>query len=152
MRPFEPADQDVVFRLINAGLAQRFGTADESLNPDIYDIQAHYVDQDAVFLVVEDTAGVIIGCGALIHENGSDEIARIVRVSVREDHQGRGLGRKISMALLDEAREKGYQRVLVETNADWTSALCLYKSLGFTEDSRTPGAFDYTEVNMSLNL
>lgn len=155
IRDFRTDDQAVVQALINQGLAQRFGEVDKSMNPDVADIQCHYIDQDAVFLVVEDTANenVIAGCGALIHENGSDDIARIVRVSVREDMQGRGLGRVISQRLIARAREKGYRQILVETNDDWTNALRLYQSLGFVEVSQTPMlAHEYTEINMALNL
>ena len=106
-----------------------------------------------MFLVVEDDDGTIIGCGALIHENGSDEVARIVRVSVAKSQQGRGLGQAISQRLIDAAREKGYQRVLVETNADWTSALRLYQTCGFEEYDRTVNApYGFTEVHMRLDL
>ncbi len=155
IRDFRADDQAVVKALINQGLAQRFGKLNASMNPDLHDIQRHYVDKDAVFIVMEDTANdhAIIGCGALIHENGSDAIARIVRVSVHEELQGHGLGRVISQQLITRAREKGYRRILVETNDDWTSALKLYQALGFVEVSRTPvPEHSYTEVNMALNL
>ena len=153
MRSFRPSDQAAVQALINAGLGQRFGKLDESANLDIRDIKANYVDQDAVFLVVEDDKGTVIGCGALIHENNSDEIARIVRVSVIEAWQGHGLGKAISLRLISGAREKGYQRVLVETNSDWTSALRLYQGCGFVEYDRTlEKTYGFKEVHMQLEL
>jgi N-acetylglutamate synthase-like GNAT family acetyltransferase len=152
MRPFRPEDQSVVYALILEGLGQRFGKIDSSLNPDLSDIQSSYVDQDATFLVVEHDRE-IIGCGALILENGSREIARIVRVSVRGDQQGKGMGRKISERLIAIARERGFKRILVETNSDWDSALTLYQTCGFVEYDRVfVEAFGFTEVHMALGL
>lgn len=154
LRPFTPADQTAVRELILAGLGQRFGTADPSLTPDLDDIQANYIAQGVYFVVVEAAEdGPIIACGALIPEPNQPEAMRLVRVSVRSDCQGRGLGRLISLALLDEAHQRGLARVLVETNSDWHSALRLYRSLGFIEYARNYNQeFGYTEVEMSLKL
>ncbi len=152
VRDFEREDQRVVQALINEGLRQRFGKVNESMNPDLFDIEETYIAQDAVFIVVEHQ-GDVIGCGALIHEEGSNETARIVRVSVRAKYQGHGLGHKISELLIERARKKGYKEILVETNSDWESALKLYQSLGFQEYSRTNvPEYGYTEVNMFLDL
>lgn len=152
IRTFQPVDQQVVFDLILSGLGQRFDEIRPEYNPDIYDIQRHYLDEDASFIVVED-GGHIIGCGALVKEDGSDVIARIVRVSVRTDQQGKGLGRMMSMHLIDLARKRGFSKVLVETNSEWTSALRLYQSCGFTETHRVKSEdFDFVEVHMELAL
>ena len=152
IRTFQPVDQQVVFDLILSGLGQRFDEIRPEYNPDIYDIQRHYLDEDASFIVVED-GGYIIGCGALVKEDGSDVIARIVRVSVRTDQQGKGLGRMMSMHLIDLARKRGFSKVLVETNSEWTSALRLYQSCGFTETHRVKSEdFDFVEVHMELAL
>lgn len=152
LRPFHPTDQPAVFELILAGLGQRFDDLKPEYNPDLYDIQASYINQGATVLVVEHQ-GAIIGCGALVKENRSDTVARIVRVSVRTDHQGKGLGRRISEQLLAVARERKFTTVLVETNSGWTSALRLYRSLGFTETHRVQSEdFDFIEVHMELSL
>jgi GNAT superfamily N-acetyltransferase len=152
MRPFRPEDQSVVYALILEGLGQRFGKIDSGLNPDLTDIQSSYVNQDATFLVVEHDSEVV-GCGALILENGSREVARIVRVSVRRDQQGKGTGRAISERLIGIARERGFKRILVETNSDWDSALRLYQTCGFVEYDRVfVETFGFTEVHMALGL
>jgi len=51
IRPFRPADQEAARRLILQGLAEHFGAVDETLNPDIDDIMASYVDRGHLFLV-----------------------------------------------------------------------------------------------------
>ncbi|MCZ7673141.1 MAG: hypothetical protein M5U34_41515 [Chloroflexi bacterium] len=52
-RPFSPTDQAAAKALILAGLAEHWGTLDLSLNSDLNDIQASYVDNGGVFIVVE---------------------------------------------------------------------------------------------------
>jgi ribosomal protein S18 acetylase RimI-like enzyme len=152
LRAFSLADSATVRTLIQEGLKQRFGFLLEDANPDIDDFQAHYLDKGATVLVLEQN-GQIIGCGALIKENGSDTVARIVRVSVDASQQGRGYGHLISRRLIDTAIERGFTRIEVETNDDWDSALRLYKSLGFIEYKRVHvPEYDFTEVHMAMEL
>ena len=151
-RDFAPNDQAPVKALVLAGMAQRYGDIDPSLNPDLNDIHKHYVQQAASFIIVE-VAGEMVGCGALILENGSREVGRIVRVSVRADQQRRGYGRQISQRLIEIAEARGFARLLVETNDDWDSALRLYQSLGFVEYKRERSAeFGVVEVHMEKAL
>jgi ribosomal protein S18 acetylase RimI-like enzyme len=149
-RHFTPADQPAMRALILDGLASRFGFADESLTPDLDDIHSHYAGE--TILVVEDQ-GSLVACGILRRENRSDDSARLVRVSVHRDYQGKGLGKRISQQLIEAARARGFRRVLCETNSDWESALRLYRSLGFRETHRQYDArFDFTEVHMALDV
>lgn len=151
-RPFAPDDQTAVRALILSGLASRFGTLDESLNPDLINLWNSYVVPGDTLLVAE-LDGQIVGCGALIREHGSDTIGRIVRVSVDTAHQGKGIGRQISQHLMTIAQQRGVAEILVETNDDWQSALRLYQSLGFQEYAREPNpAFGFVEVHMRLML
>ncbi len=152
LRPFHPADQPAVRALILEGLAARFGVLREDLNPDVNNIEAHYLHQGSTFLVAE-ADNQIVGCGALIAEHGSTHVARIVRVSVHPHYQQNGIGRTISQRLIKIAGERGFRQILVETNEDWQSALRLYQSLGFQEVFRhTDVNFGYVEIHMALNL
>lgn len=152
IRALRPGDVDAVRQLILTGLAQRFGAADETLNPDLNALWDYYASEALLFLVAE-ARGRVVGCGALVREPGAPGAARIVRVSVAADFQGRGLGRRISQKLLDCARARGLARVVAETNADWDSALRLYRALGFEEERREMNtAFGFVEVHMVISL
>jgi ribosomal protein S18 acetylase RimI-like enzyme len=159
LRPFRTDDQAVVRRMVLDGLASRFGFANESLTPDLDDLQAYYLDAGGEVWVAETPnssltrAGIaqIVGCGALMHEAGRPEALRIVRMSVRADSQRRGIARAVGECLIERARARGADCVLVETNDDWHSALGLYQSLGFQETHRLyVPEFDFTEVHMAL--
>lgn len=151
-RPLTPADNRPVRQLILAGLGERFGQVDETLNPDCDNLYQFYVEAGQTFLVLEED-GHIIGCGALMAEPGRENVGRLVRVSVASSHQGRGYGRIISQELMQKGVERGFTQLLVETNADWHSALQLYRALGFEEYGRTVDPhFGYIEVHLQRSF
>ena len=67
------------------------------------------------FWVASAPDGEIAGCGAL-HVMWED-LAEIRTLAVAADHQARGIGNQIVLALLDSARELGVSRVFVLTFA-----------------------------------
>jgi len=144
IRPFLPEDQAVTRRLILAGLGDHFGTIDETLNPDLDDITASYVDQGSCVVVAE-SGGEIVGAGTLKVE--SPGVGRLVRMTVARELRGRGLGRRLVNHLLDEARQRGYRRVVVETTDDWQDAIGLYRACGFQTEGFRDG-----DIHMFLDL
>ena len=133
IRPFEPRDHDAARRLILDGLGEHFGWIDETRNPDLDDIMAHYVAAGHVFVVVESDAE-LVGTGALITE--STDTGRIARMSVSRKHRRKGIGRVLVMHLLDAAQRKGLMRACVSTEHGWEDAIGLYKHCGFAEYDR----------------
>ena len=64
---------------------------------------------------------------------------------VRERYRGSGLGRRLALAAIEEARKRSYTRVLLDTLPKLAQAIALYRDLGFSETapylaSPTPGA------------
>ncbi len=131
IRPFTTGDQEAARALILTGLGEHWGFIDETLNPDLDDIAGHYPPKTADFYVVEDEGGEIIGTAGLIREDG--ETGRIVRMSVARTARGRGIGKRLVAELESAARARGYRRLVCETTHDWTDAIALYLSTGFTE-------------------
>jgi putative acetyltransferase len=126
IRPLAPGDAAAARALILAGLAEHWGYLDETRNPDLDDIAGHYAG--ALFLVAE-ANGELIGTGALIADGPAT--GRIVRMSVSQAWRRRGTGRQILDALLIAARERGYERVVLETTATWEDATAFYRRAGF---------------------
>ncbi len=143
-RPFSPADQTAAKALILDGLEEHWGELDLTLNPDLNDIQANYINSSGAFIIVED-AGKIVGTGGLLPEN--DTAIRIVRVSVHKHYRRMGMGQTITACLVDLAHQSRYTKVLVETTDTWKPAIQLYKSFGFVEVDRYDG-----DVHMELEV
>ncbi|HEY3342419.1 MAG TPA: GNAT family N-acetyltransferase [Anaerolineae bacterium] len=143
-RPFQEYDQAAARALILQGLGAHFGFIDETLNPDLNDIAAHYIRPGHLFLLAE-MEGQIVGTGALI--NAAPKVAQMVRVSVCHAQRRHGIGRAMVTQLVQAARRHGYRRVQVETNKDWFDAIGLYRSCGFNEYAR-----DDVSVYMALGL
>jgi len=144
IRPFTPDDQATVKALILAGLGERFGSIDYSLNPDLNDIQTTYVDAGHLFFVGE-AENELVGSGCLMLKG--DGFGRIVRMSVSQTYRGMGFGRNLTTHLLNTARQHTLTTLLVETEHNWTSAIKLYESVGFVKTHR-----DGTEQHFRLNL
>ncbi len=126
IRPFAAADQAAAEALIFAGLAERWGRLDPSLNEDVRDIAGNY--QNGCFLVaVADEK--LVGTGALIPETTG--VMRIVRMSVAKTVRRQGVGQAILERLIVEARARECRRLLCETTKSWTDAIAFYQQNGF---------------------
>lgn len=71
----------------------------------------------------------LVACGAL--RELKPKVGEIKRVYVRADHRGKGFGPRLTQALLDRARELGYDRVRVDTLPTMTAAIQFYQEMGF---------------------
>ncbi|MNE86774.1 Mycothiol acetyltransferase [compost metagenome] len=79
--------------------------------------------------------GALAGCCALRPLDTSDypNAAEMKRLYVRRAFRGFGLGRELTAAMLDLARQSGYHCVLLDTLDDMEAARALYTELGFEE-------------------
>jgi putative acetyltransferase len=79
--------------------------------------------------------GELAGCCALRPLDTADypNAAEMKRLYVRRAFRGFGLGRQLAEAILDAARQGGYDSVLLDTLDDMEAARALYEELGFEE-------------------
>jgi len=97
--------------------------------------------------------GRAVGCVALKDQGGGR--CEMKRMFVRVDAQGRGVGRALATALVDEARAAGYRTMRLDTSIRQQEAQALYRSLGFAAsepDMSLPQPLRDWLVFMALDL
>ena len=102
-----------------------------------------------LFLLYEDND--LAGCVAL--RKIDDETCEMKRLFVRPDFRGRQLGKRLAEAVIDESRVIGYKRMKLDTLPIMTTAITMYRSLGFKPTSPyrhnpVPGAL-FMELDLS---
>ena len=115
----------------------------QNFHKELTGLPGEYTPPDGRLLLTFDN-GQLTGCIAL--RKIADDVCEMKRLFVRPAFQGKGLGRQLVNAIIDEARTIGYQRMRLDTlPAQMASAIALYRSLGFKEiepyyDNPVPGA------------
>ena len=124
IRRLEAEDATAARALIQAGLMERFKPYLEGYDPDLSDLLINHLE-----FLVGAIDGEIVATGGLKFEDA--RTVRVRRLSVAPTARGQGLGALMLDALLHAARARGFARAVLETGADWHSAIALYERAGF---------------------
>ena len=122
----------------------------QGFDQELAALPGDYAPPAGALLVVRD-GDAAAGCVALRRiDAGTGEMKRMY---VREAWRGAGLGRRLALAILEEARQRRYARVVLDTLPKLAPAIALYRDLGFRETGPylacpTPGALCF-ELRLS---
>jgi ribosomal protein S18 acetylase RimI-like enzyme len=85
--------------------------------------------EGALILVYCD--GQAAGCGAI--RKIKPGVCELKRIYTRPGFRRLGVAREASIALIEKARQAGYDFMWLDTAKEWTGPVALYRSLGFRE-------------------
>ncbi|TBR41805.1 GNAT family N-acetyltransferase [Marinomonas agarivorans] len=95
-------------------------------------------------------AGEVIGTCALVPTQ-SENAYEIIKLAVSEKYQGRGIGMRLMLKCIEQARIKGAQKITLETNKNLKPALHLYQRLGFSEQKPANG-YSVSRADLYMEL
>ena len=122
----------------------------QGFDEELAGLPGAYAPPAGALLIARDGTAAA-GCVALRRlDAGTGEMKRMY---VREAWRGSGLGRRLALAAIDEARKRRHARIVLDTLPKLAAAVALYRDLGFRETgpylaSPTPGALCF-ELRLS---
>lgn len=158
IRPITAADNPHIAAVIRAVSAEYGLTADKGYgvaDPNLDRLHETYQGAQSHYWVIEGPDGTILGGGGIAPLAGEEgQVCELQKMYFMPSLRGLGLGRRLVLQALDEARALGYQRCYLETTAVLREATALYESLGF---EHLPGPLgctghDACEICMVLTL
>jgi ribosomal protein S18 acetylase RimI-like enzyme len=102
----------------------------QNFDEELANLPSGYGEPGGCILLAE-YQGRNVGCVAL--RASGDDVCEMKRLYVQPSFHGRGIGRALAEAIIEEARRIGYKRMRLDTVPSMEAARSLYRSLGFTE-------------------
>lgn len=115
-------------------------------NPDEY-----IIDKGGFILVALENE-IPIGVCSLVKMNDPDYDFELAKMAVSPLVQGKKIGLKLALAILEKARSEGAQKIFIESNTILEPAINLYRKLGFVEVTSRATPYERCNVQMELDL
>ena len=119
-----------LFRAYAASLPVDLGY--QGFDGEVGSLPGRYEPPAGALLIARAADGAAIGCVAM-RPLDEDGVCEMKRLYVAPDGRGKGLGKKLALAIIQAARDAGYREMRLDTLASMHEAQSLYRSLGFVE-------------------
>jgi len=133
IRLIETDDNTVVAEIIRQVMTefQAIGCGYSINDPEINDMHTAYAMKDSAFYVVT-LHDRVLGCGGFGPLTGGDsETCELRKMYFKAELRGMGVGAKLLMLCLEEAKRAGFKRCYLETIDNMEQARRLYGKHGF---------------------
>lgn len=134
LRPIRREDNPAVARIIRTVMTE-YGAVGPGYSIEDPEVDAMFEAYDharALFLVLENTSGELVGCGGIAPLAGGDaDTCELKKMYFLPDARGQGMGRLLVETLEDAARQRNFRYMYLETIAAMQEANRLYQRLNF---------------------
>lgn len=148
IRPITERDDKKIAAIVRMNLKQYHldipGTA--YYDPELEHLSWYYADKPAkrAYYILEDEKGRILGGVGFAEFEAIPDCAEIQKLYLVNETKGKGLGRKLLETAEEGAREKGYQRLYLETHSALVEAISLYEKMGYETMAKPDFVFHTT--------
>lgn len=147
--PSDNADIAQVIRRVSEeyGLTKDkgFSVADPTLDT-LYQV---YQVKKARYWVIEQN-GTVLGGAGIAPLNGEKSICELQKMYFDPALRGKGLAKKLTKTCFQYAKQQGYKDCYLETTADLTEAIALYKALGFKQIDHALGSTGHCDCEIRM--
>ncbi|CAH2299163.1 probable N-acetyltransferase camello [Pelobates cultripes] len=104
-----------------------------ALSDDLLDVKKYYLQRDGYCFWVAESAGEVVGTVAATPSfyPGGERHIELKRMSVAQSHRGKGIAKALCRTLIDFARKRGCEAVILGTSHSQRAAQILYEAMGF---------------------
>jgi GNAT superfamily N-acetyltransferase len=124
--------QQVKFLFSEYASSLDFDLSFQNFKNELADLPGEYsAPGGAIFLAYYE--GSAAGCVAM--RKLAEDVCEMKRLYVRQAFRGKKIGKALSVAIIEEARKRGFSRMRLDTVPSMKEAIKLYRTLGFKETS-----------------
>ncbi|NDW31486.1 GNAT family N-acetyltransferase [Salipiger sp. PrR007] len=139
IRPATAGDADAVAAIWNPIIDESAATF-TNLRKSPEGLQADFAARGPAFVVAEEEGGLVLGFATFFQFRGGPGYARTFEhtVILGPAARGRGVGRALMEALMDEARARGAHSLFAGVSGENPAGIAFHAALGFKQIARLP--------------
>lgn len=99
------------------------------------------IEKGEIFCVAAEVDGRLVANSEIIRGTGYSRHVGIIGIAIKRGFRGIGIGTEMMKTLEEYARKMGLKVLMLSVFANNTSAINLYKKMGFVETGRIPKRF-----------
>lgn len=134
IRPIKRKDNPAIATIIRNVMTE-FGAVGEGYSigdAEVDDMYSNYRDDRSCYFVISDEEGQVYGGGGIGPlKGGTKTICELRKMFFKPQLRGIGMGRRLVLRLLQEAKARGYRKCYLETLDRMGQANALYQKCGF---------------------
>ena len=138
-----------VFRQLNYDWIHRYFWIEEA-DRRVLDDPQHYILDKGGYILMAESEGEVVGTCALIPVG--ENVFELAKMAVAESARRKGIGYALGLASIEKAREAGASKVELLSNTKLSSAMLLYKKLGFSEVPLPETEYERANIKMEMVL